>query len=111
MSNYRTMHTDEGCRIAVEGGLTSLLVPDLQQVVRAEVRKGAREITFDLQDTGTVDSSGIGLLIAAFNTLSRTNGTLAVINTAPEILNLLRSLRVASRLNISGRPGPESDHE
>ncbi len=105
------MHTDQGCRIAVEGGLTSLLVPDLQQVLRTEVQKGAREITFDLQDTGMVDSSGIGLLLAAFNTLSRTNGKLAVINTAPEILRLLRSLRVASCLNISGRPGPESSHE
>lgn len=109
MSNYRTMHTDSGCRIAVEGGLTSLLVPDLQQVLRAEVRKGARNITFDLRDSGMVDSSGIGLLIGAFNTLSQTNGRLEVINTAPEVLRLLQSLRVASRLNISGRPEEKPD--
>lgn len=56
-----------------------------------------------------VDSSGIGLLIGAFNTLSQTNGRLEIINTAPEVLRLLQSLRVASRLNISGRPEAKPD--
>ena len=58
-----------------------------------------------------VDSSGIGLLIAASNTLSQKNGRLAVVNTAPEILRLMQSMRLVTRLNISGRPMTESSHE
>jgi anti-anti-sigma factor len=111
MSSYHMEHTGEGCRLAVNGGLTAVLVPELQQALKAEVEKGAQRITFDLAETRMVDSSGIGLLIAASNTLSQRNGKLSVINTAPEILRLLRSMRLVSRLNISGGPGAEPNHE
>lgn len=111
MSSYRMEPTDGGCRLCVNGGLTVVLVPELQQALKAEVGRGAHNITFDFAETRMVDSSGIGLLIATSNTLAQNNGTLAVINAAPEILRLLRSMRLVSRLNVSGRPGVESPHE
>ena len=111
MSSYRMERTDDGCRLTVNGGLTAVLVPELQQTLKAEVEGGAQQVTFDLAETSMVDSSGIGLLIAASNALSQKNGTLAVVNTAPEILRLLRSMRLVSRLNISGRPGAEPSYE
>ena len=111
MSSYRMEHTGDGCRLMVNGGLTVVLVPELQQALKAEVEKGTQQIIFDLAETRMVDSSGIGLLIAASNTLSQRNGKLAVINAAPEILRLMQSMRLVSRLNISGRPGAEPSHE
>ena len=111
MSSYRMEYTDDGCRLAVNGGLTVVLVPELQQAVKAEVEKGTQQIIFDLAETRMVDSSGIGLLIAASNTLSQKNGRLTVVNTAPEILRLMQSMRLVTRLNISGRPTSESSHE
>jgi len=109
MSSYRMEHNDAGCRLCVSGGLTVVLVPELQQALKAEVEKGAQNITFDLAETRMVDSSGIGLLIATSNTLSQKEGRLAVINAAPEILRLMRSMRLTSRLNVTGRPGVERD--
>jgi len=111
MSSYRMEHSDNSCRLIVNGGLTVVLVPELQQALKAEVDKGTQQIIFDLSETGIVDSSGIGLLIAASNTLSQKNGQLAVINTAPEILRLMQSMRLVGRLNITGRPGTEPNHE
>lgn len=111
MSSYRMEHTDDGCRLAVNGGLTVVLVPELQQALKAEVEKGTQRITFDLAETRMIDSSGIGLLIAASNTLSQKEGKLSVINAAPEILRLMQSMRLVSRLNITGRPGTEPSHE
>lgn len=111
MSSYRMEHTDDGCRLMVNGGLTVVLVPELQQALKAEVEKGTQQVIFDLAETRMVDSSGIGLLIAASNTLSQKNGKLLVINTAPEILRLMQSMRLVSRLNISGRPVAEPSHE
>ena len=111
MSSYRMERTDDGCRLTVNGGLTAVLVPELQQALKSEVEGGAQQVTFDLAETSMVDSSGIGLLIAASNALSQRQGKLAVINTAPEILRLLRSMRLVSRLNISGRPGVEPSYE
>jgi anti-anti-sigma factor len=111
MSSYRMEDVEGGCRLAINGGLTVVLVPELQQALKAEVEKGAQQIIFDLAETRMVDSSGIGLLIAASNSLSHKNGKLSVVNTAPEILRLMRSMRLVSRLNVSGRPGVEPDHE
>jgi len=111
MSSYRMEQTEDGCRLTVNGGLTVVLVPELQQALKAEVEKGAQQITFDLCETRMVDSSGIGLLIAASNTLAQKNGRLSIINTAPEILRLMQSMRLVSRLNITGRNGAESSHE
>jgi len=111
MSSYRMEHTDEGCRLVVNGGLTVVLVPELQQALKAEVEKGTQQVTFDLAETRMVDSSGIGLLIAASNTLSQKNGKFCVVNTAPEILRLMQSMRLVSRLNISGRTAAEPSHE
>lgn len=111
MSSYRVEPTDGGCRLSVNGGLTVVLVPDLQQALKAEVGKGAQNITFDFAETHMVDSSGIGLLIATSNTLAQKNGKLAVINAAPEIFRLLRSMRLVSRLHVSGRPGVEQQDE
>ena len=109
MSSYRMEHNDEGCRLCVSGGLTVVLVPELQQALKAEVEKGAQNITVDFADTRMVDSSGIGLLIATSNTLARKQGRLAVVNAAPEILRLMRSMRLTSRLNVTGRPGVDRD--
>lgn len=91
--------------------LPVVVVPDLQQALKAEVEKGAQNITFDLAETRMVDSSGIGLLIATSNTLAQKHGRLAVINAAPEILRLMHSMRLVSRLNISGRAGVEQPRE
>ena len=104
-------YSDDGCRLAVNGGLTVVLVPELQQLLKAEVEKGTQQIVFDLAETRMVDSSGIGLLIAASNTLSQKNGKLSVVNTTPEIFRLMQSMRLVSRLNISGRAAAESSHE
>jgi anti-anti-sigma factor len=111
MSSYRMEHNEDGCRLTVNGGLTVVLVPELQQALKAEVEKGTQQIIFDLSETRMVDSSGIGLLIAASNSLSQKNGKLSIINTAPEILRLMQSMRLISRLNITGRPGVEQSHE
>jgi len=111
MSSFRMEYSDDGCRLAVNGGLTVVLVPELQQLLKAEVEKGTQQIVFDLAETRMVDSSGIGLLIAASNTLSQKNGKLSVVNTTPEIFRLMQSMRLVSRLNISGRAAAESSHE
>lgn len=107
MASYRVECVDGNCRLCVSGGLTAVLVPEIQQALRKELADGAERITFDLAETTMLDSSGIGLMIAASNSLSQKADSIAVINTAPEIVKLLASMRLVSRLKVSGRPGME----
>ncbi|MGC2111229.1 MAG: STAS domain-containing protein [Candidatus Korobacteraceae bacterium] len=111
MSSYRVKCTDGSCHVSINGGLTAVMVPELQQALKHEVDGGAQKLTVDLGETTMVDSSGIGLLIAASNSLIQKKGDIAVVNTSPEILRLLRSMRLVSRLHVSGRPGLEQDYE
>jgi anti-sigma B factor antagonist len=111
MSTYNIETNETRCQLAVRGPLTAILVPELQQELKAGIEKGVREITFDLAGSDMMDSSGIGLLIATSNTLANKEGKLAVINTSAELLKLLRSMRLVTRLNITGRAGGERDHE
>jgi anti-anti-sigma factor len=111
MSSYRMERKDAVCQLSVNGGLTAVLVPEIQQALRQEIANGAQQITFDLAETSMMDSSGIGLLIAAGNSLAQKSGAVSVVNTAPEILKLLASMRLVSRLKVSARAGGEQHHE
>jgi len=58
---------------------------------------------FDLSSTAMLDSSGMGLLIAAANSVVPQGGKVRVTNVGPEIFRLLQSMRLTARLNVSGR--------
>jgi anti-anti-sigma factor len=90
--------------VKLTGDLTAVLVPDLQAALKKELGKGARELVFDLARTTMLDSSGIGLLIAAANSMASHEGEVRVTNACPDVFRLLQSMRLTSRLNVTGRP-------
>ena len=49
-----------------------------------------------------VDSSGIGLLISAHNSLRKVGGRLAVIHASAEILELFQTMRMHQHFSVSG---------
>jgi anti-anti-sigma factor len=89
--------------VHLTGDLTAAIVQPLQRALREELAAGAREVVFDLANTVLLDSSGIGLLIAAHNSLSRVSGTVRVVDTSADIFHLLQSMRLVARLQVSGR--------
>jgi anti-anti-sigma factor len=101
MANYELESARGNCRVRLHRSLTAVLVPELQEALKAELGNGTREFTFDFSQTEMIDSTGIGLLIAASNSLAQSSGHLAVINASPQIFRLLRNMRLISRLNVS----------
>lgn len=87
--------------VAIQGDFTALVVPEIGRELKGMVAKGARELVFDLSDTYMLDSSGIGLLIAAANTVAPNAGTVRVTNVSAEIFRLLQSMRLVNRLQVS----------
>jgi anti-anti-sigma factor len=77
-------------------------IPELRSKMREVLADGVRELVVDLTGVQMVDSSGIGLLISAYNSLSKTGGTLAVVHASTEILELFRTLRMHQRFSVSG---------
>jgi anti-anti-sigma regulatory factor len=48
------------------------------------------------------DSTGIGLLIAAHNSLRKVGGKLPVIHASPDILELFQTMRIHQHFSVSG---------
>jgi len=99
---------DHQCQITLTGDLTAAMISDLQPALRGVLDQGASELVFDLPNAVMLDSSGIGLLIAAANTAARRGGRVRVTNVSADILRLLQMMRLVDRLNASGRAEQES---
>jgi len=103
MADYIINRDGAKSTITLNGDLTASMVAGLQAALKTELESGVKELVFDLGNTVMLDSSGIGLLIAASNSLAKAQGKIQVINVSPDILHLLQSMRLAGRLNATGR--------
>lgn len=77
-------------------------IPELRSKMRRAVEEGVRELVVDLTEVQMVDSSGIGLLISAYNSLRKVGGSLAVIHASAEILELFQTMRMHQHFSVSG---------
>ena len=103
MATYTLEQNGRTCRVTLQGDLIAAVLPDLQAALKQQLAQGVDEVVFDFATTVMLDSSGIGLLIATSNTMARQQGRVRVINVSADILQLLQSMRLTSRLNASGR--------
>ena len=62
--------------------------------------KGNKELVIDLAKVKTVDSVGLGLLIAAHNSLSGAGGKLTVTNASEDIYFLLKTMRLDQHFEV-----------
>jgi len=88
-------------RITVGVKLTAADVPAIQTQLKQEISSGVRNMVFDMKETASLDSTGIGLLVAANNSLTAAKGSLRIVNVSSDIFKLLQSMRLAGRLNAS----------
>lgn len=77
-------------------------VNELRTSLRSLVEGGVRDLVVDLTDVRMVDSSGIGLLISAYNSLRKVGGRLEVIHASAELLELFHTMRMHQHFTVSG---------
>ncbi|MBW2107454.1 MAG: STAS domain-containing protein [Deltaproteobacteria bacterium] len=65
-----------------------------------EVGQGVKKLVIDLQGVQMVDSVGIGVLVAAYNSLSRTGGTMAVSNVCEDVYKLFKTMRLDQHFEV-----------
>jgi len=97
--------TREGKKAVVrsEGGnFVAAAIPELRMKMRGVVAEGVEELVVDLAGVEMVDSSGIGLLISAYNSLRKVGGRLAVIHASSELLELFQTMRMHQHFSVSG---------
>ena len=102
MTEATVIQEDNRVVVRPAGDVVAASVPALRSTMRGIVSDGARELVVDLANVEMVDSTGIGLLISAHNSLHKLGGRLAVIHVSREIMELFRTMRIHQHFGVSG---------
>ncbi|WP_410759743.1 STAS domain-containing protein [Halochromatium sp.] len=99
MSNIQLVQESTSIWAIVKDDLTATTVPALQDALKTALNKDAHDIVFDFQQLRSIDSSGIGLLLAAKNSMVTRQGSLRLINVPADIFSLFETMRLVDSLN------------
>jgi anti-sigma B factor antagonist len=86
--------------IAVHGELDLFTTPELRTRINDLIDEGTRELIVDLSETAFVDSTGLGVLLAAMKRLRSCDGELVIIDSSSNVLKTFKIAGVDQILTI-----------
>ena len=101
MTEIQVIHTGAQATIILGERLVASDVPNLKSEMKRLIEAGVQTISLDCGQLSILDSTGIGCLVAAHNSLAKVQGHLAMIQVSADIHDLLCSMRLDRRINIS----------
>ncbi len=81
--------------------LVSVEITALHKQVNPLIEQSEGDFLIDLARVSMIDSKGIGLLVLLIKQLETQGRKLGLINTSPEIAELLKVMRLGHRMSIS----------
>ncbi|MHC1701530.1 MAG: ATP-binding protein [Humidesulfovibrio sp.] len=102
------MKTDkEGLvRISLESSVSAKNAQTLRELFKQHVQDGARNIELDFGRVESIDSVGIGLLVATHNSLSKVGGSLSLCGVGQDIYQLFTLMRLDKHFHV-GQAGAQ----
>ncbi|MBF0469127.1 MAG: STAS domain-containing protein [Desulfamplus sp.] len=76
------------------------MAEDFKKEILSAIHTHGGNLVIDLAGVDMVDSVGLGVIIAAHNTLTQKGNTLSVINVSDEIYGLFSTMRLNRRFKI-----------
>ena len=80
--------------------LTITVVPELRDLLCAILDDGGTQVVLDFSKTKSLDTAGLGLLLAARNSFSEGGKSLSLIHVSQSVHSLLATLRLSQSLNV-----------
>lgn len=72
----------------------------LRDSVVEALKSGSEKILINLSEVSTIDSSGIGELVAAYTTVKNRGGKLKLVNLSPKVADILQITQLISVFEI-----------
>ena len=72
----------------------------LRDAVQETLNNGARQILINMSEVTTIDSSGIGEIVAAFTTVTNREGKLRLYGIPPKVSDILQITQLVTVLDI-----------
>ncbi len=85
-----------------EGDVVAASVSELRSAMREVISCGVRELTMDLACVQMIDSCGLGVVVAAHNSLVKVGGRLSVVHASKDILALFKAMRMHQHFSVTG---------
>ncbi|HBQ65160.1 MAG TPA: anti-sigma F factor antagonist [Clostridiales bacterium] len=80
-------HTAAGCRERIDNAL---------------LRPGIRNLILDLSELAFMDSSGIGVILGRYRTVTRRGGKMAAMHIQPEVMRIFRMAGLEGIIPVCG---------
>jgi anti-anti-sigma factor len=78
------------------------MAEDFKIELLSVINESSADVVIDLEGVEMLDSVGIGVIIAAHNTLSQSNRKLKVINVVKDVYGLFATMRLNRRFTVEG---------
>jgi anti-anti-sigma factor len=75
-------------------------VDELRAQMKGLLEQGAKNLQIDLAGVEMIDSVGLGLFIAAHNSLQKVGGKLTVVNASTHLHDLFRNMRLDQHFSV-----------
>ena len=92
----------EGDKVFINPGqdVVTPVIKDLQGELQKIVAEKPAELIIDLEGVEFIDSTGLGLFIAAYNSLKQNQGSVTIINAKGNVLDVLLTTHLNRIFNI-----------
>jgi len=84
--------------------IVASVVQGHKEQMLSSMNQGAKEITMDFSGIETIDSAGLGLLIAAHNSLKSVGGSLKIKNASEKIYKFMQTMHLDKHFEVAS-PG------
>jgi anti-anti-sigma factor len=102
MAGIEVRREGESAVVRPEGDLVAAKAAPIREAMRELVRSGVRRLELDVSRAAMIDSTGLGLLLSAFNSMKAAGGAFSVTGASAEILDLFRTMRLHQHFPVSG---------
>lgn len=98
----RVVRKNDQIVVMVEQDIVSTTAKDFREELLAMIKPDTSELVVDLTGVEMIDSVGLGVFIATHNGLNKIEGKLKVVNVAPNILNLFKTMGLDRHFEVVG---------
>jgi anti-anti-sigma factor len=87
--------------VVIDGDIVAGSVEQIKKELLAHKESDASEVLLDLQTCQIVDSTGIGLLVAAYNSFKQLGKSIQIKNASQDIQQMFKMMRLDSHFGLS----------
>ncbi|MFP4213392.1 MAG: STAS domain-containing protein [Desulfohalobiaceae bacterium] len=95
------MQENQDRLLAPEENIVATRAQDFKQQLQSKLKEPGQGLTVDLAQVEMIDSTGLGVLIAAHNTLQQQGQSLRLIHVSQDLLQLMQTMRLDQHFQIA----------